>query len=239
MKFYGIGVGPGDPNLLTLRAVEVLKEVERIFYIAGSAGRKSVSLSVVASLGKDIEAKCEPLVFSMAKDIPKRHEAWKKNAQIIAAALDDGLECAFSTIGDPMLYSTLVYVLPILKNLVPHLEIEVIPGITSFQAAAARAAMPLAMNDEILTIVPAWKKDILQNPALQESDTTVMLKTYNCRKEVADFIAENHSGEFLYASRIGLAEEKCQSNLKEFLNAPLEYLSMIISRKQRFSDGLD
>ncbi|RLW70240.1 MAG: hypothetical protein B6D68_01100, partial [spirochete symbiont of Stewartia floridana] len=97
MKFYGIGVGPGDQGLLTLRAVEALREVKRVFYIAGPDGRESVSLSVVASLGKDIEAKCRPLVFSMAKDIPNRHESWKKNAGIIAEALHNGLDCAFST----------------------------------------------------------------------------------------------------------------------------------------------
>lgn len=239
MKFYGVGVGPGDPGLLTLRAVDILRSVGKIFHITGSASRKSVSLSVLSSLGDAIEEKCQGLMFSMEREISKRRDSWQKNAEIIAGELEKRHDCAFSTIGDPMIYSTFVSILPLVKTLLPDLEIEVVPGITSFQAAAARAVFPLVMNNEILTIIPAWNSDILQSSAVQEADTAVMLKTYRSRKEVAEFISENHEGEFLYASRVGLSDEQQLNSLKAFKEAPEEYLSMVISRKRRLTHGLD
>lgn len=239
MILYGIGVGPGDPGLLTLKAAEVLRLVHRVFYVRGPASRDSISQAVVGSLDENFGAKLQGLTFSMARDMDDRRESWRTNARIIADALEDGHDCAFATIGDPMIYSTFVNVLPLVKKLIPELRAEVVPGITSFQAAAARKILPLAMNDEVLTIVPSWRPQILRRAAVTDADTTVFLKTYKSRSEAADFARKNHAGESLYAERVGHPDEALYDKEAIPAEAADEYLSLLISRKRKHSDGLD
>lgn len=238
MVFYGIGMGPGDPELMTLKAAEIIHSVPRVFYVSGQADRESVSRMIVSSAGNGVDKKLRGLSFSMKKSITDRRESWQKNAAIIVKSLKNHHECAFATIGDPMIYSTFINVLPLIKKLLPELEVKVIPGITSFQAAAAKQIIPLAMNDEILTIIPAWKTPTLQRSAVSDSDTTVFLKAFKNCSGVLDFSRKNHAGEFLYASRIGLPDEKFVNEKMDSSEMPEEYLSLIISRKRKLNDGL-
>ncbi len=238
MVFYGIGIGPGDPELITLKAAEIIHSVPRIFYVSGQGNRESVSRMIVSSAGKGVDERLQGLRFSMKKSIDERRESWQKNATIIVESLKKHHECAFATIGDPMIYSTFINVLPPIKKILPELEVKVIPGITSFQAAAAEQIIPLAMDDEILTIVPAWKAPTLQRSAVSDSDTTVFLKAFKNCSSVLDFSRKNHTGEFLYASRIGLPDEKYVTEKMDSSEMLEEYLSLIISRKRKLNDGL-
>ncbi|OQX29196.1 MAG: precorrin-2 C(20)-methyltransferase [Spirochaeta sp. LUC14_002_19_P3] len=239
MTFYGIGTGPGDPELLTLKAARILRSVQRIFYVAGPSTRESLSRVIASAAGKEAEGKLRKLEFSMAHDMADRRHSWQANAQAIAAELGAGENCAFATIGDPMLYSTFVYILPLVKELIPNLAVEVVPGITSFQAAAAAGAFPLAMNDEILSIIPAWHSDTLERPAAADADTAVFLKTYRSRDAAVDFSARHYKGDFLYAVKVGRPEERFCTNRALLKDLPEEYLSLIISKKRKANDGLD
>ena len=97
--FYGVGVGPGDPSLLTLKAVQVFQKVDIIFQATGSNSEKSISGLVVDSV-ENCRAAREELVFTMARDLKDREAAWKANAEQIVEALREGKDCAFATIGD-------------------------------------------------------------------------------------------------------------------------------------------
>ena len=103
-RFYGVGAGPGDPGLLTVRAVEVLRSVDVVFHVAGVNTKKSVSGSVVDSI-EDCTAERIELVFSMQKDIADRQTARTKNARSIADELENGRDCALVTVGERLLYS--------------------------------------------------------------------------------------------------------------------------------------
>ena len=136
-KLYGVGIGPGDPQYLTLRAADVLRSVDVVFTVISPNASNSVSQSVVDYLQPRGEVRLQ--VFSMSRDKTIREEQVRANAEAIIAELRAGHDCAFATLGDAMTYSTFGYVLEIIRKAIPNLDLEVIPGITSFATLTAKA----------------------------------------------------------------------------------------------------
>lgn len=234
--FYGIGVGPGDPRLLTLRAVEVLRAVDAIFHVAGPRSRESISLKIVESV-EGCREKCEELVFSMSNNEAVRAASVQRAAARIAEVLREGRSCAFATIGDPLIYSTFSYVQRVLRQLLPTVAIEVVPGITSFQAAAARSGSVLVEDEEVLTVVPRWRDDERHRAALAAADTAVALKTYHERNDALAAIERHMQPEaLLYAARVGQAAERIESRLDAIRREPIDYLSLIVARRHGSHD---
>lgn len=231
-KFYGVGTGPGDPSLLTLKAVEVFKTVDIIYAVTGSNSQKSVSASVVNSI-EECPAELIELTFTMAKEMCDRESAWKEHAETIVKQLRAGKSCAFATIGDPLFYSTYTYLLREIQALEPELEVETIPGITSFQAAASKANLPMVEDKETLALVPAWTEGHLTHPALHSADTIIMLKAFKQRDLILTAL-KNHGmeGRTLYAARLGLDGEVLTENMDEMKKQPTEYLSMLIAKRK-------
>lgn len=230
-RFFGVGVGPGDPGLLTVRAVDVLRQVATIFHVVGPRTEISVSGHVVDSIegcrGERVE-----LRFSMAPDMAKRKRDWEQNADRVAAVLRAGQDCAFATIGDPLLFSTYTYLLREVQKRVPGVEVITVPGITSFQAAAARANLPLVEDDEVLTVVPAWKEDLASLGVANRPGTTVFLKTYRHRNRIlAQVKAGGRPATVLYAARVGLKDERITLGVEASEKAPDEYLSLLIVKQ--------
>lgn len=229
--FYGVGVGPGDPDLLTLKAVKVFQSVDVIYTVAGTNSHKSVSGSVVECV--DCTAECVELVFTMAKELSDREPAWKKHAQTIVEQLRAGKSCAFATIGDPLIYSTFTYLAREVEALEPNLVVKTVPGITSFQAAASSVNMPMVEDKETLALVPAWTEGHLTHPALHSADTIVMLKAFKQRDLILTALKNHHmEGRILYASRIGLDNEVITEDMDHMADQPREYLSMLIAKRK-------
>ena len=232
-KFIGVGVGPGPEDLLTLRAVEALRSANVIFEAVGKNSAFSVSGRVVDSID-GISAKRAKLVFSMSTDPKTRRAAVAENAERVAREIQSERVCAFATIGDPMTYSTYSYLLAELRKLIPNLEVETVPGVTSYQAAAAAAETPLVENDEILSLVPAFSEENLPQEIFDASDTLVFLKTYRTRKKILDAVKENWDGfDALYAARLGLDGETVSSDKSALEDLPEEYLSLLIAKKRK------
>ncbi|MBW1646324.1 MAG: precorrin-2 C(20)-methyltransferase [Deltaproteobacteria bacterium] len=232
-KFYGIGVGPGDPGLLTLKAAAVLRRVAVIFAATGANSRECVSGSVVEALD-GCRARRETLVFAMAPAMADRRRAWQENAARVAAALEAGDDCAFVTIGDPLLYSTYTYLLREVRRRLPAVAVETIPGITSFQALAAANNLPLAEDRETMTVIPAWTESCLADPLLAAADTLVLLKTYRRRDAILAALREHGFADqgCLYASRLGLPDERQARGYEAIAAEPESYLSLIIARRR-------
>ncbi len=181
-KLYGIGVGPGDPELLTLKAVKATGEADVIFTAASSKNDYSLALDIarphISKFATIIQ-----LPFPMTSDKLIKQKAWKKNAEKIADVLHDGLNAAFLTLGDPLTYSTFGYVLKSLAFVMPEAVIETIPGITSFHAASARLNRTLVEAEESLLITSgAYGGDQLRKCPV-DVQNVVMLKAY---KNVVD-----------------------------------------------------
>lgn len=227
-KFYGVGVGPGDPKLLTLQAVEVLCGVDVIFHVAGPRTENSVSGRVVDSIA-DCHAERVELLFSMATDKAKRTADWERNADHVVRELNAGRHCAFVTIGDPLFYSTYTYLLREVRKRLPDADVTTVPGITAFLAAASRANQPLVEDDETLTVIPAWKEELAARNFAKHSGTTVFLKTYRHRDRILDGLASGPTpDQVIYAARVGMEDERIVSGIEAVKKLPDEYLSLLI-----------
>ncbi|MCR4666175.1 MAG: precorrin-2 C(20)-methyltransferase [Desulfovibrio sp.] len=176
-RLYGVGVGPGAQDLLTLRALRVLQRVDGILAAHSARKDSSSALSTVRGLVPD-RVEIIRLDFPMTRDEEKRQNAWAYAAQKTLSFLETGKSAAFVTIGDPLLYSTFGYLMQTVEAIAPDCPIEVIPGITSFQAAAARFKTVLAEDDESLLVLPGIRDEEELAEQLEGCDTAVILKTY-------------------------------------------------------------
>jgi precorrin-2/cobalt-factor-2 C20-methyltransferase len=131
---FGIGVGPGDPDLITMKAVKILKQVDLVFAAASTKNNHSLAVNI-AREHIPASAAVKMLRFPMTRDKNETHKAWKEHARTIITELEKGRNVAFLTLGDSMTYSTYGYILKYVQKLAPHLEAQTVPGITSYQAA--------------------------------------------------------------------------------------------------------
>lgn len=164
MRLIGIGVGPGDPEHLTLKALRALKEADRVFVPAGGRAAEIVSEHV----------ECTPLDFAMS-DAASREAFWDKGGAAIAEVARSGT-AAFATIGDPNVYSTFTYIAHTVRALLPDVIIETVPGITAMQDLASRSGTVLAEGEERLALVPYTAGDEKLREALGSFDTVIVYK---------------------------------------------------------------
>jgi precorrin-2/cobalt-factor-2 C20-methyltransferase len=156
-KVIGIGVGPGDPELITVKAVKALKTANVICVPKPHAKTPSMALAMVKHILQERDGSPEvlELVFPMTKDELELKRAWAANADIVAERARRGDTVAFLTVGDPMFYSTFIYLLQSMKEQCPEVKLEIIPGVTSLTACAASSKTPLAEKNEALAVIPS------------------------------------------------------------------------------------
>lgn len=173
-KLYGIGVGVGEPEMITIKAVNTLKKIDVV--ILPNAGREFSSTAYGIAkeyLKEGIEF--IDMEFSMNPDVKQREIERKQNAKAIEEHLDRGLNVGFITIGDPMTYSTYVYILEYLDE---KYQVETIPGISSFVDIASRVNIPLVIGDESLKVIGLYRKcdrDFIIKH-IEENDNLVVMK---------------------------------------------------------------
>jgi len=153
-KLIGIGVGPGDAELLTIKALNVLKNVDVICAPRSADSKPSLALSIVQGFLDERDDNYEILepLFPMIEDETLLREHWDNAAVLISDKLRQGMDMAFVTLGDPTIYSTFSYVSKRIED--RGFEVEIVPGITSFTGCAATAGISLGEKDEIIVIVP-------------------------------------------------------------------------------------
>lgn len=229
---YGIGVGPGDPELLTVRATRLLSRVPVIFTPQKDGKSKSYARRIIARLVKEPEQRVIELVFPMKKDASGLTDYWEKATETIWRHLSNGKDCAFITEGDPFLYGTFIHVFEILQKNHPEVSIEVIPGISSINAAAARALLPLATGSERVAILPATYEDRAIRKTLEDFDTVVFLKINTVFDRVLNILEElNLTEKCIYVSRCTTEDEEIIKDISKLKGQKLDYLSLLIVRR--------
>ncbi len=230
-RLYGIGVGPGDPELLTLRAHRLLSQVPVIFVPQKSAAHKSYAGSIISSLTKK-DQKIVELVLPMEKDPRQLMPYWEKAVEDIRQHLAEGKDCAFITEGDPFLYGTFARIFEIFQKRHPEVTIEVVPGISSINAASARALLPLASGEQRVAIIPATYEDEALKETLQRFDTVILLKVHTVFDRILDILEEmNLTDKCIYVSRCTSEDEEIVKDVKELRGKNLDYLSLLIVRR--------
>ncbi len=230
---YGIGVGPGDPELLTLKGLRLLREVPVVYVPIARAGGDSYARSIVAEHLDPTRQHIVELAFAMREDITARASRWREGARIIAEHLRTGADAAFVTEGDPMLYSTFGHIRGALADEMPAAGVVVVPGISSVQAAAAAAQFPLGDGDERLAILPTcYEGDDLRS-TLKAFDTVALLKIASCFDRTVDSLEElGLADHAVFVSRCGTAQEEIIRNVRSLRGKPLDYFSLLLVRRE-------
>ena len=237
MKLFCVGCGPGDPELLTVKAVNTIKNAEIIFAPTAREGKPSIALSVVERY-VDKFAKKVDLVFPMVKDRESLKDYWKRNADKIADAVRTQKRVIYLTVGDPALYST-IYIHRELQKNHSDIEIDIVPGIASMFAFAAQAKMSLAEGDETLAIVPAcYDLDRVKQTA-NSCDTVIFLKDGRYFDNVIEMLADVG---FADDSMIGIAQDVSVtgeimkmsklSDLRGIKGNTEKYFSIMVAKKK-------
>jgi len=176
-SLIGIGVGPGDPELLTVKAVKAIHNADIIMCPASNEDRPSIALSVVSSIiDKSKNQKIIKLIFPMTKDKDVLEQTWKRNAKIMAETVLSGKNVVYLTVGDPFLYSTWIYMHKDLKENYPDMNISVIPGIVSIFTFAAKVGVSVAEGAEKVAIIPSCYDLSSVKEIAKHSESMIFLK---------------------------------------------------------------
>lgn len=225
-KFYGIGVGVGDPENITVKATKKLHEVDVIVLPEAKSGEGSTAFNIVKEY---VKAGVEQmfLEFPMIKDVEARKVFRKNNADKVSAELEKGKNVAFLTIGDPMTYSTYTYVL---EHIADDVEVETIAGITSFNSIAARLNVPLMIGDEDLKVVSVNRKtDIYKE--IENNDNLVLMKISRNFEKIKKAIIETGNKEnTVIVSDCGKENEVVYWDIESVEEVP--YFSTMILKKK-------
>ncbi len=227
---YGIGVGPGDPELLTLKAVRILGEVDVIFAAASTKNDYSTAYSIAEPhLKKGVRV--EHLGFPMTKDQDILEEAWQANAKVVAETLNKGENAAFLTLGDPLTYSTYGYLQRTLLAKDPSIRLQAIPGITSFHAAAAKIGLVLTESKESLLITSGVADQKKLEAQLDVADNAVILKAYKNFEDIRATLEKLRLGDkTVLVSRVGMDGETVLMDIKDAPETP-HYFSLALIKK--------
>ena len=227
--FYGIGVGPGDPELLTVKAINAIKAADVLIAPKTEKKEGSVALSIAKPyLRSDIEIVYQ--VFPMVKNFADSTDAWEANKKEILSLLEQGKNVAFLTLGDPMFYSTYIYVYRLLKD--EDVKIVTIPGIPAFCAIGSQAGLPIVEGNDVLSIIPATASPEKIEKAIANCDNAVLMKVYKNFPEIADVLDKHDMAKnAVMLSRCGLPDEERIDDIMTQKDKKVNYLSTILTRK--------
>lgn len=226
---YGVGVGPGDPELLTLKAVRVLGRAQRIYAASSSKNTYSVSLDIVGPHLRQ-GATADILAFPMTRDEDALRVAWRANAVRVLDDLRAGLDVACLTLGDPMTYSTFGYLMRTVLDMEPSARVEVVPGVTSYHAASAVAGNILVESCENLAVVSGVDEGEGLRRAAAWADSVVVLKAYKRFGHIRAVLEElGLTKRALLVSNCGRSGQEVVRDLSQVTDTP-PYFSLLLVR---------
>jgi precorrin-2/cobalt-factor-2 C20-methyltransferase len=216
---YGIGVGPGDPELITLKATKILTQCRHVFAPASDRAGGSLALSIVKEYLRP-DAEIVLIEFPVTADRSTLTARWAKAAGQIAAVLRTGADACYLTLGDPLLYSTYVYLLRELRKQLPELKVVTVPGVTAYSAAAALSQFPVGEGKGGVTIVPTADDLQALEQALEAGETVILMKIGKRLKRVVDLLDRmGRLNQAVLVSRAGLPEQRVEPDLRRLITA--------------------
>jgi precorrin-2/cobalt-factor-2 C20-methyltransferase len=237
--FYGVGLGPGDPELMTRKAVRILTEVDWIFYPTETRGGTSFSQRIIAPLDLPA-AKCRAIYMGMSRDRSEDLHTYATAVDAIVAEVRQGKSVAWITQGDPLFYSTFINLYEQMHEQHPEVPIEIVPGVTSASAAAARAGVPEARLEERIAVIPAIY-GLEGLPKLLDEFATVFLLKVN---SVFDQLLETvrtlpPTVQGVYVEKVGTPDERVVTDLESLRGQKLPYFSLVFFRNGRHAAQTD
>jgi precorrin-2/cobalt-factor-2 C20-methyltransferase len=229
---YGIGVGPGDPELITVKAFRILRQSPVIAYPKKRMGSKSYAHQIAELYVKPGEKEMLGLVFPMTKDKDVLEREWTNTVAQVWEHLSQGKDVAFVTEGDPLFYSTFIHMMRLMRELHPEVEIKSVPGVSSFLGAASRLGLPLADGDEQIGIIPATDDREAMKQALLTHDCVIFLKVAKVLDMIIDLLRElDLVDKAAVATKVTSSEEMVWTDVRALAGAELGYLTLMVVRK--------
>jgi precorrin-2/cobalt-factor-2 C20-methyltransferase len=214
---------------LTRKAERVLRSVDVVLAPVSNPSEASVALRTIRDFIDESRQEIIVHQFPMTSDKSRLIPAWHEAAALIAAHAEAGRSVAFITIGDPLFYSTFIYLLRILREQWPHLPIEIIPGISSINAAAAQAGLPLVEADEKMVVIPATAGIEQIKSALDSYETVVLLKVKPLYSEIIELLrTTGREQSTVFVERVGSSRQKVLTDFNEIAAHSPDYLSLMI-----------
>jgi len=242
-KVIGIGVGPGDPELITVKAAKTLATVDVVCVPKARNDKMSTALTMIQPILKERKKQPEilDLIFPMTKEGPALKRAWMTNAKKVAERAKKGESVAFITLGDPMFYSTFIYLCQNIKSMFPEIDLEIVPGVTSLTACAATCLQPLAEQDEAVVIIPYTFDSVHVGEIAKHANNLVFMKG---APELKDMFEVLENSGFTEDSTVALIQ-RCTMPGEKVIIGRLgdvkkwkvkdDYFSMTFIKKKKFN----
>jgi len=227
---YGIGVGPGDPELITVKGLRSLQQVPVVAFPAGLQDKPGIAQQIVMPWLSPNQLQLA-LTFPYVQDLAVLTQAWQEAADTIWQYLSQGQDVAFACEGDISFYSTFTYLAQTLQQLHPEAVVKLIPGVTSPMAAAAALGLPLTMRQERLAVLPALYSVAELEVVLDWADVVVLLKVSSVYDQVWQVLQQRALLENSWVvERATLQSQVIHSDLRDRPNLKLPYFSLLIVR---------
>lgn len=229
---YAVGVGPGDPELLTRKAERVLRTADVIVAPVSDPAGQSVALETIREFLDGGRQEILVRQFPMTSDRDRLAAAWRETAGIMAERALLGKAVAFVTIGDPLFYSTFIYLLRIFRTDYPEIPVDIIPGISSINASASLAAIPLAEAEEAMAVIPATVGAERIAAALARFETVVLIKIKPRFADVLQILRQSgRDRSTVLVERAGSARQQVLSEFAAIEAHTPDYLSLLIVKR--------
>jgi precorrin-2/cobalt-factor-2 C20-methyltransferase len=238
--FFGIGVGPGDPEWITVKAVRVLSTCRHVCVPKSGETTDSVALQIAQGYLRP-DAVLHEQSFPMTADPDLLRENWRQAAREVYEILCRGEDCCFLTLGDALLYSTYIYLLRELQAIDPAVQVVTVPGITAFSAAAALTNCPVGEGKQLVTIVPASDDFSQFTQALDRGGAVVLMKVGRRLEKVLDELeARGLLDQAVFVARAGLPGQRIETDVRQLrgLAEQAGYLSILIIQANRPLPGI-
>ncbi|MCI5224144.1 MAG: precorrin-2 C(20)-methyltransferase, partial [Candidatus Electrothrix sp. AR4] len=239
---YLVGIGPGDPELMTCKAVKVLENTK--IWVApkaqknGASSALRIASAMVNMKGKEVLEVRFPMkkIRLEQEHDPEVVQGWREAAEAVLAHLDQGRDVAFPTLGDPGLYSTSFYLLNTLQELRRKLPVSVIPGITAMAACSAQIHTPLGLGDDVLSVIPAAFDDDRLRDTLLTADAVVLMKIFRRLPRIIELLDElGLTDKAVLLERCGMPDQRIYTDIREAADKNLHYFSTLLVRKKQIS----
>lgn len=228
---FGVGVGPGDPELLTLKAMRIIQEAPVICVPQAGTQQDSYALGIISQFLDLKKQELVRLVFPTNDPIGAT-TVWQDAAHLVAERLQLGQDVAFITEGDPMLYSTFYYVLDSICESYPASRVEIVPGVSSVMSAAASACIPLASQGQRIAVLPAVYGIDDLSEAITSYDTIVLMKVNRTLMQaLAQLKSLGLASKATFVRRASTPTERVERDLSQLSDDDMDYFSLLIIRR--------